>query len=90
MLIPIPQGRYCPSRSAPTPNGVGVLKSWVKCVTALRRHFRRVRCFSSRLARTHDAKLILPMAGSYTSTGNTWLLATLVAVLSPRRVGGCR
>ncbi len=48
------QGRYCPSRSAPTPCGVSAGKIG-KCVTALHRHFRSALSFSSLLTCTHDA-----------------------------------
>jgi hypothetical protein len=48
------QGRYCPSQSAPTPGGVSAGKIG-KCVTALRRRFRPVRCFTSLPGFTRDA-----------------------------------
>lgn len=48
------EGRYCPSRSAPTPCGVGVGKMG-KCVTALRRHFRPALNLTSPLVFTREA-----------------------------------
>lgn len=53
-VIQTSQGRYCPSRSAPTPCGVGVGKMG-KCVTALRRHFRSALNLTSLLSFTREA-----------------------------------
>lgn len=49
-----PQGRYCSSRSAPTPCGVSAGKMG-KCVTALRRHFRPALNLTSLLVFTREA-----------------------------------
>jgi hypothetical protein len=49
-----PQGRYCPSRSAPTPCGVSAGKIG-KCVTALRHRFRPALNLTSLLVFTREA-----------------------------------
>ena len=49
-----PQGRYCPSRSAPTPCGVSAGKIG-KCVTALRHRFRPALSLTSPLVFTREA-----------------------------------
>ena len=48
------QGRYCPSRSAPTPCGVSAGKIG-KCVTALRHRFRPALNLTSLLVFTREA-----------------------------------
>jgi hypothetical protein len=53
-LICDPQGRYCPSRSAPTPCGVSAGKIG-KCVTALRHRFRPVLDLTSLPVFTREA-----------------------------------
>ena len=71
-----PQGRYCPSLSAPTPCGVSAGKMG-KCVTALRPRFRPVRSFTSLLGFTREAGLMNPRRTSAYRVGVTRLWVTI-------------